>query len=112
MAYTLPADKMVGLKISYVDKNNNPATIDGAVVWQSSDPNIARVEPPVPPEADNSTVNLVPGTAVGNCQVSAQADADLGAGVRQLVTLLDVTIVGGEAVTGTITPTGEPVPLP
>jgi hypothetical protein len=32
--------------------------------------------------------------------------------VRELVTLLDVTVVGGEAVAGTITPVGEVEPKP
>jgi hypothetical protein len=62
--------------------------------------------------ADNSHVVLVPGTKTGNVQVSATADADLGSGVRNIVTLLDVTVVGGEAVAGTITPVGEPQPKP
>ena len=112
MAYTLPADKQVQLKISYKDKNGNPASIDGAVTWESSDTGIARLEPVASPQPDNATVMLVPGTQIGNCQVSAKADADLGSGVRELVTLLDVTVVGGEAVTGTIEPVGEAVPVP
>ena len=112
MAYTLAADKVVDLKISYVDANNNPASIDGSVAWSSSNPDIATVVAPATPPADNSQVTLTPGTQVGNCQVTATADADLGAGVRPLVTMLDVTVVGGEAVSGTITPVGEPTNKP
>lgn len=112
MAYTLAADKKVELAISYVDANGNPASVEGAVQWDSSNPAIAAIEPststPAPGVA--SVVWLVPGTAVGNCQVSAKADADLGTGVREIVTLLDVTVVGGEAVSGVITPVGEAVP--
>lgn len=112
MAYTLPADKMVELSISYKDANGNPASIDGAVEWDSSDAEVARVDPlQATPTDDNSHVILVPGTKVGNCQISAKADADQGDGVRELVTLLDVTVVGGEAVTGTIEP-GEAKPKP
>jgi hypothetical protein len=113
MAYTLPSDKTVKLQIGYVDVNGNPATIDGVVTWESSDPTIADVTSlPVTKGAAGSVVQLTPGSAIGNCQISAKADADLGAGVRELVTLLDVTVVGGEAVTGTITPVGEPTPKP
>jgi hypothetical protein len=107
MAYTLPSDKMVELSIAYVDANGNAASVDGAVAWDSSDEGIAAIEPVAP---DGSTVMLVPGTKIGNCQVSAKADADLGAGVRELITLLDVTVVGGEAVAGVITPSGSQVP--
>ena len=115
MAYTLPADKQVQLQIGYVDANGNPATIDGVVTWESSDEEIASIEPlEATPQGtpEGGVVTLVPGTKVGNCQVTARADADLGEGLRELVTLLDVTVVGGEAVTGTITPVGEPTPLP
>jgi hypothetical protein len=108
MAYTLPADKQVQLKISYLDANGNPATVDDAgVTWDSSDEDIASCQPTTGEE-----VSLIPGTKIGNCQISAKADADLGEGVRELVTLLDVIVVGGEAVTGTIEPVGEPVPKP
>src|SRR5262245_18847982 len=33
MAYTLPVDKFVQFKIGYVDKNQNPAKVDGNPVW-------------------------------------------------------------------------------
>lgn len=111
MAYTLPADKLVELRISYQDKNGNPASIDGQVSWDSSDSNVAAISPSPDAPPDNSLVRLTPGASVGTCQISARADADLGAGVRELFTLLDVTVVGGEAVTGTITP-GEAIPQP
>lgn len=107
--YTLPADKMVDLQISYVDKNGNPAAIDGNVTWDSSDEEIAFTESADPTGA---TVTLKPGPKIGNCQITATADADLGEGVRTLVTPFDVTVVGGEAVAGTIAPTGEQQPLP
>jgi len=115
MSYTLPTDKMVQLQISYVDSKGNPATVDGAVVWDSSDEDIAHLDPVVPtPQgaAENGVVMLVPGSKIGNCQISAKADADLGDGVRELVTMMDVTVVGGEAVAGTIAPVGEQLPIP
>jgi hypothetical protein len=111
--YTLPADKTVQLGISYVDANGNPAAIDGVIVWSSSNPEIADITSlPVQQGAEGSVVQLTPGTAVGNCQITAQADADMGEGTRHINTLLDVTVVGGEAVAGTITPVGEPTPKP
>jgi len=110
MAYTLPADKVVELQIAYVDANGNPAAVDGPVTWDSSNEDIASVEPMSDPQ--NAHVMLTPGTLVGNCQISATADADLGAGVKNLVTLFDVSVVGGEAVAGVISPVGEPIAKP
>lgn len=109
MAYTLPADKEVQVQVSYVDANGNPATVDGDVEWSSSDDSIAIVT--VDPD-DSSIATVVPGQDIGQVQIVASADADLGAGVRELLTTMDVTIVGGEAVAGTITPLGEPIDKP
>jgi hypothetical protein len=44
--------------------------------------------------------------------MTAYADADLGERVRELATTMDVTVMAGEAVAGTITPVGEPEPIP
>jgi hypothetical protein len=43
--------------------------------------------------------------------VSASADVDLGTGVKQLVTTADIGLVAGEAVSGTIQPVGDAVPV-
>jgi hypothetical protein len=109
MAYTLPVDKQVKVKISYVDANGNPAAVDGDVEWSSSDQKIAMVygDPD-----DNMQAVVVPQGPVGQVQIVATADADLGAGVRELITTMDVTIVAGEAVAGTIEPVGGPIDIP
>jgi hypothetical protein len=109
MAYTLPADKMITVRVDYVDAQGHPAVVDGDVSWDSSAPEVATatVDP-----GDSHLCTIVPGTTLGTTQVSAHADADLGSGVRALVTTLDVTTVAGEAVAGTISPVGDPQPLP
>jgi hypothetical protein len=48
------------------------------------------------------------GGPLGQVQVTATADADLGEGTRTLTMTMDVEIVSGEAITGSITPVGEP----
>ena len=48
---------------------------------------------------------------LGRTQVSAKADADLGEGVRELLTICDIMIVAGEAVAGSIQPAGEQEPI-
>jgi hypothetical protein len=109
MAFTLPVDMQVKVAVSYVDSEGNPATVDGDVEWASSDAAIAAVVA----DPDNSFEAVVrPTTTLGQVQITATADADLGDGVRELITLMDVTVVAGEAVAGTIAPVGAPTPIP
>jgi hypothetical protein len=109
MAYTLPSDRMVNVQVSYTDSKGNPATVDGDVVWASADASLVAVA--VDP-ADSTKASVTPGSGLGQGQVTATADADLGAGVTTLVCVLDVVVIAGTAVAGTITPVGDPVPLP
>jgi hypothetical protein len=106
--YTLPVDHTVKMQVSYVDAAGNPATIDGAVVWQTSDASIVSVA--VDP-IDSTICRAVPAGTLGQAQITATADADLGAGVRGLITTCEIEIVGGEAVAGSIQPVGEPEPI-
>jgi hypothetical protein len=106
--YTLPVDHTVKMQVSYVDAAGNPATIDGAVVWQTSDASIVGVN--VDP-SDSSICRAVPAGALGQAQITATADADLGSGVRALLTTCEIEVVGGEAVAGSIQPVGDPEPV-
>ncbi|MBR0879614.1 hypothetical protein ACVMGC_001012 [Bradyrhizobium barranii subsp. barranii] len=106
--YTLPVDKMTSMQVSYVDAQNNPAEIDGEVVWASSDDDILVV---TTDPADSTICSVTPGGQVGQAQVTATADADLGQGTRQLITVCDIEVVAGEAVAGSIQPLGEPQPI-
>jgi hypothetical protein len=106
--YTLPVDKLINVQVAYVDAHGNPTTVDGAVDWTSS--NNAVIEVQVDPQ-DSTMCRIVPTGDVGTAQVTASADADLGTGTRELVTLLDITVVAGEAVAGTINVVGDPEPI-
>jgi hypothetical protein len=97
----------VNVQVAYVDKGGNPAAIDGEVTWSSSNDAIVSVSSQGPDIA-----NVMAMSTLGSAQVTASADADLGAGTRTLLTLLDVTVVAGEAVAGTISPIGTPGPIP
>jgi ABC-type Fe3+ transport system substrate-binding protein len=107
MAYTLPNDHEVAVQVAYVDAKGNPATIDGNVDWASSDTGIATVTV----DADTTRCTVTPADNIGQVQITATADADIGEGTRELITTMDVTIVAGEAVAGTITPAGAPTPI-
>jgi hypothetical protein len=107
--YTLPVDKQVVMKVSYVDAHGNPAKVDGDVVWASSDDDILNVQRN---EDDTTQCRVMPMGEVGQAQVTATADADLGDGTRELVCTAEIEVIGGEAVGGTISPVGEPSPIP
>lgn len=109
MAYTLPNDKEVNLGIKYVDKKGNPAKVDGAVKWSSSDETICGVSTLA---EDGTQAVAIPAEKVGQCQIVAKADADMGEGVSEIITPFDVEVVAGSAVAGVITPQGEPQPIP
>lgn len=108
MAYTLPDGMQVALKIAYEDAEGNAAKVDGAVEWSSANEDIAHV---IVEGSDGLDVTLL-GLKVGTTQITATADADLGDGTRSLITTLDVDVVAGEAVAGSITPSGEPETIP
>jgi hypothetical protein len=111
MTYTLPDRHQVQVRIDYVDADNNPATVDGDVTWSSSDSNIATVTVD-PSDSQLATVAAATGGTIGQVQITATADADLGEGTREIITTMDVEIVAGEAVAGTITPVGSASPIP
>src|SRR5262245_35247993 len=103
MAYNLQDDKKVDVQVSYVDSKGNPAKVDGDVAWTSSDDSIVTVT--VDP-TDSSKASIAAAGPLGQAQVTSVADADLGDGIRNIMTLFDVEVVAGEAVSGTIAPVG------
>jgi hypothetical protein len=110
MAYKLATGMQVGVQVSYVDSKGHPATVDGEVEWSSSDESIVTVTADT---ADSTKATVVGfGDNVGIAQVTATADADLGQGVRQILTTSDVEVVAGEAIAGTIAITGAATPVP
>jgi hypothetical protein len=107
MAYTLPIDHGINVQVAYLDSAGNPASVDGDTAWSSSDESKATVVA----DANDSTMAAITPVAVGTAQILATVDADLGAGVRTLIVTLDLSLVGGEAVAGTINVVGDPFPL-
>lgn len=105
--YTLPVEYSVLLQVAYVDAKGNPAKVDGDVSWTSSDASMIAIK--VDP-ADSTVCRIWAVGTAGQAQVTASADADLGDGVRELITLCDIEVVAGEAVAGTIQPLGNPDP--
>jgi hypothetical protein len=107
MAYTLPVGNLVNVRVDYVDVAGHPATVE-TVDWASNTPDIADV---VVDADDEHICTVIAGDLLGTTQITATADADLGEGVRHIITTFDVTVVAGEAVAGTISPTGDSQPV-
>ncbi len=93
----------VKLSIQPVDAKGNPAAVDGAPVWLSSNTEVLTVEAA---EDGLSAIATAVGP-LGACIVSVKADADLGEGVTELVGAVDVSVGGSAAVKIDIT-AGEP----
>jgi hypothetical protein len=109
MAVTLPAGHQITVEVSYVDNKGNPASVDGEVAWTSSNSEIAEVTVD-PADSMTATVQAIGG--IGDAQITATADADLGEGTKELVTFLDMHVIPGEAVAGTINVVGTTEPIP
>jgi len=105
--YKLPNDHTVAMQVAYSDAKGNAATVDGDVTWESSDASIVMVQVD---DTDTTKCRAVP-VGIGQAQITATADADIGDGVRELITTCDIEVVGGEAVSGSIQPVGEPEPI-
>lgn len=119
MAFLLTADQQVGLSFAATDKYGNPAGIDGTPTWSSSDESKVTVSV----GADGKFATAVTVGPIGTAQVSVRADADLGDGAREVVGVLDIEVIAGEASivalsAGTaeakpaVEPAPEPVPTP
>jgi hypothetical protein len=106
----LPADQKCLASIEPVDANGNPARIDGVPTWTSSNTAIATVT--ANPDDGSGTFGawITPATQIGTCQINVTADADLGTGVTTITGVLDLQVVGGQAVGFTIS-TAPPVPV-
>jgi hypothetical protein len=106
MAYTLPVDKMVVVAVQYADTGGNVVDLpQGNVHWETSEPTILDAQPDA---SDDQQCSLTPAGTVGNAQVTCTGSNPDGS---QVIATLDITVVAGDAVSGTIQPTGEPQPI-
>ena len=95
--YTLPVDHTVKMQVNYVDAKGNPASVDGDVSWESSDASIISVS--VDPSDSTICTRCAGRQHWARCRSPRQCDADLGEGVRELITTCDID-GWGEAVAG------------
>ncbi len=104
MAFNLSTVQKVPLTCAFVDASGAPAVVDGIPTWSSSDPAICEI---INVSADGLSCEAS-SVAIGTAQVSVSADADMGAGVRAVVGVLDIEVLAAEAVSAAIS-AGAPV---
>jgi hypothetical protein len=107
----LTDEQQVNVTVAFQTAAGNPASVDGAPTWSTSDDTILTVTA----AADGMSALVVTTGTLGNAQVSVQADADLGTGVRTISGTLDVEVHAAEAVAANLsagTPELKPTPPP
>lgn len=105
MTLILTDEQKVTLSIQPLTQAGNPAKVDGKPVWSVSNPELISIS-----ESEDG-LSVVASTVgpLGSAQVSVSADADLGEGVRELFSILDVEVIAAEAVSlGIVAGTPEP----
>ncbi len=107
MAFTLTDSQQVPVSVAITDKKGNPAKVDGVPVWQVDNPNVLALTP----AADGMSCLVAAVGPLGTAKVSMTADADLGAGITEIIGVLDIEVTGGTATTVVLTP-GTPTDQP
>ena len=108
MSETVQVGHIGSISVAWTDPTGVTVPVDGPTAWSSTDDTIITVVVATgnPLIANWHTVGL------GNAQLIATADADLGAGFRKVSCSTDFDVIPGEATGGTTTVTdlgpGEP----
>lgn len=107
MSLILTDEQECELQIELLTAAGNPGKVDGVPVWSVSNPSVVSIT-----VEDGGLKALISSAGLGECQVSVTVDADLGAGVRQVTGVLDVSVQPAEVVSVGIlsgTPRSKPV---
>jgi len=92
--FILTDEQKVSVAVSFVDAAGNPAVVEGAPVWASSDPAILTVVP----AADGLSAVVSTVGPLGTAQISVKADADLSPGITEIVGVQGFQVVASQAV--------------
>lgn len=108
VATQLTDSQQMDVTPAFADKKGNPAKVeDGSIQWMTDNPNLLALTP----SADGKTCTVVAVGPLGTATVTMKADADLGAGVSELVGTLEVEVTAGTATVVTLNP-GTPTEQP
>lgn len=100
MALILGDDQKVTLRVKFITAEDNVARVDGTPAWETSNEDLFDLAP----SADGMSCVVTAVGPIGVGQVAVSADADLGAGVRDILGTLEIEVVAGEAVAASIEP--------
>lgn len=102
----LKTNQQVALSLAFTTDAGQPAPrVDGVPKWSSSDEAIVTVVP----AADGLTATAV-AQAIGTAVISVTADADLGAGVREITDTEDFEILADDEAAVVTINVGSPEP--
>jgi len=97
---TMQSGTYATCSVEWKDKAGNPAKVDGATTWTSSDPDTLTATV----ATGNSLIcNVYAPGPIGKATVEATADADMGSGVKTVSKTIEIEVTTGEAVEGEIT---------
>lgn len=99
MEFNLNDTDQVLLTIKPLDAAGKPAQVDGPPDWGSTDSTVCSLNI----AEDGMSATAVAGNP-GVAHIRVSVDADLGEGVRTLVSSLQINVIGGEAQTFDIVP--------
>ena len=100
MAATMSAGSRATVSVEWRDTSGHTVKVDGPTKWVSSVPGTVECTPST---GNPQIANLFAPGPIGNSQIQATADADLGEGQKAVTATLDVTVIAGQAVGGDIT---------
>lgn len=105
MALVLTATQQCELSIEVVDAKGNPAKVDGVPEWSSAEEAYVTVE--ASSDGMSAVAKAVGPVTSTPVQVNVTVDAELDDEVREIVGVLEISVVAGEAVSIGIS-AGEP----
>ena len=103
MAFILTSDQQVAVSVTFVDDHGNPATVDAAPVWASTDATVLSVTAAA--DGMSCLVVAVGPDGFGTISVTAMS------GSVTVIGTLHIQVVSGVAVAAVVTP-GTPVLIP
>lgn len=99
MSETLGVGHYATITVEWKDASGHPAKVDGPTTWASTDEDVLTCTV----ATGNPLIANCIALDIGTAQIQATADADLGGGVKTVTSTLDVTVIAGEAVGGSMT---------
>ena len=93
LMFEMSDSQQTTLSVTFKDKKGQAAKVDGVPEWLVDNSELLSLTP----AADGMSCVVAAVGPLGTANVTMKADADLGAGVTELVGTFEVTITGGNA---------------